>query len=258
MRPPLLAAALWVVSGCSAPEAPPALVLPLLVDDAPAGEIVLPDGPGPWALDAHLPEGAPPVDAWRRLSVEGAGGRVFSRKDPGARAHFEEPRFYRRQGKLAFAVFLVVDEDAPQAVKLRSREPSLAVADPLVVRVRTRPLEARSALPKLGTSVDGRSTGRFRAEELAGIERVAEPKRPQHVTAMRLADLVALRVPLDRVAEVTLVARDRRIRIPGDELKTGLRLMKPTKRGAWAYKRFEGHERAETARGVSEVQIALR
>lgn len=60
------------------------------------------------------------------------------------------------------------------------------------------------------------------------------------------------------VQQVTLVARDRRIRAPGDELKTGLRLMKPTKRGAWAYKRFEAHERAETARGVSEVQSTLR
>ena len=40
------------------------------------------------------------------------------------------------------------DEDAPAAVKLRAREPSPVVAAPLVVRVRTRPLEARSMLPK--------------------------------------------------------------------------------------------------------------
>jgi hypothetical protein len=255
MLRPILFATLLALTSCARPE--PALTVPLFVDDVAIGEIVLPAGPGPWPLFAHLPPEAPPVQTWTQLSVEGAGGRVFSRRDPAAYAGDEEARFYMRLGEVAFAVFLVVDDDAPRALQLRATRPSLAVAGPSAVRVRTRPLLRRPNLPRLATSVDGRSAGRLREEELRGVERLAEPRRPKHVDAMRLSDLVALRAPLDRVLEVVLITPTQQVRVAGEDLKK-LLLLKPTKRGAWTYKRFEGDERVESVRDVTEIAITLR
>ncbi len=257
MRALLIAAIVAAGLGCgasTAPEAAPeALVVPVFVDDAPAGEVRLPPGPGPWPLLEHLPDGVPAYGSWTRLTVEGAAGRVFTRRDPG-RAGGEEPRFFRRPEDVAFAVFLVVPDDAPKALKLRAERPALTVPTPTAVRVRTFAPLARGVQSPLRTKRDGRAASELTDAEIAGLTPVAEPGRPAHVGAVRLAEVVALRVPLDRVASVTLRSPSGEAVVPRAELDDDV--LKATRRGSWVYKGFEAGERTATLREVEELDIA--
>jgi hypothetical protein len=254
---PLVALLLCVACAPAAPTAPePVFRVPVFVDDAPAGTLSLPDGPGPWPLFSHLPDGVPAPGDWTSVVVEGEGGQVFSRRNPAANAGNEEARFYRRQGAIAFALFLRVTEDSPKAIKLRAVRPSLAVPSPVAVRIRTVAPSTTPRLPPLRSAVDGRGAGRFHTKELEPIERLAEPGRPEHVDLIPLAALVALRTD-GPVASVAL-SGETTIEIAGSDLSgDDLLALKPTRRGSWVYKRFRDGDRVETIRAIEALEITL-
>ena len=146
MRALTLACLLLV--GCAEPPAPPALTVGVWVDGEASGRLILPAGPGPWPLLSHLPSGLPDHETWRSVTVEGAGGQVFTIRNPSGREG-EEARFYRRVEGMAFAMFLVPPAGASTSVRLRSQRPALAVPEPTRVLVRTAaPAPARSLPPE--------------------------------------------------------------------------------------------------------------
>ncbi|GEM_PF-3429483 len=261
MRAPLLVAALAAfvgLPGCGAAEPEPAtpdlaLTVPLFVDDDAGGVIRLPQGPGPWPLVDHLPPGTPAYDSWTRLTVEGASGRVFTRRSPAQADAAEEARFFRRPDGVAFAVFLVAGPDAPKTLQLRADRPALTVPSPTAVRIRTVDPAPEVRRGPLRITRDGAGPRKLTDAEFDALERVAEPGKPNRVEAIRLADVVALRAPRGAVRGVTIRASAEVVEVAPPDLDEAL--LKPTRKGAWVFKQFDGAERRQTLRDVVEIDV---
>lgn len=236
----------------------------LLVDDEEVPGPTRQDLAARRLLSDLLPASARDPRTWRSVEATGTQERRLTLRQPTLGDPGQDVLVTIDQRDSVSLLVARPDNPAlPPEVRAVATRPSVALPDILEIRVRTR--EAALPPPGVDRTIELRVAGRpprtISKADLDALPRVAAPEASAKEAEHDLADLVALVVPLDRVAAVTLsLGGAEPAVIDRAQLISGSRrlLVKWNRRGELRVHAWEGDRRVHRYEDVRAIEVAVR
>ena len=247
---------------CRGPEPAPVPDAPevaLHLDGTPVGVATLADPDARLDLPGLYPEAASDPATWLHLEARARGGRTLHLGAPTAA--WTEPRLtlaLDAAGAPLLTVHTPVAEGLPPEIARLAAQPVLAlegVESVLVFTVASPPPEAPPT-PPLAVRLGDTDLPPLTQAELEEVPTHSGRRRQQ---GWPLSDVLALRAPVDRIAQVTLEGGDDPLVLQGAALRDPevIWLLRRNQRGHLRLQEWAGREPGRDLRGVRSVTITL-
>ena len=182
--------------------------IPIYVDDAPAGSVPIASLGERAALTTFLPAQARDATKWHMLEAETADGRRLHVQRPAQTYAGQNALLYLdEQKRPSLGLFRPDQPGLAPAVRELAARPTVSLSGVVAIRVRVheRPPVA-VATHRIEVVADGQPKPAIGADDLSALP-VREPPHGGKAGARDLLDVVALRVPRNRVGKLHLVGK---------------------------------------------------